>query len=236
MANNNSQAAKLDEFEPLFAEAPFEDPDQAYARQERLARQEARSAARAEAVSLSALSGSKGQRKAGPGNGVMGSSMMEAMRENKNLSQAVELFERANLAEYIDAQGRMGDAVIFAPTNAAFDAIDKDALKSIKASTNLDALKISMRGHIAPAQEQDDLYAAAGYDQYADEYEERKSAQPGHSLALRYRNDSEDATPYIVLGSNKTGAVKASAAFAHTITFPDIPGKVQIVKGHLIPE
>ena len=234
----------LDSFEPLFAaaEAEFEDPDQAYKREQRQARLEARSAARAENVSLSALSGRGGARKAAA-SAAQGSSMMEAMRENKNLSEFVGLVERANLADYIDAQGRMGDAVVYAPTNQALAKIDRDTMKQLKASSNLDDLKIIMRGHIAPAMHDAEGYelddanvsAAAGFD-FADEFSERKSAQPGHSLALRYQKDSEDDTAYVVRGSNASGKLMARAPVQKSITFHDIPGSIQLLDDHLMPE
>lgn len=235
----------LDSFEPLFtAEAGFEDPDQAYKREQRQARLEARSAARAENVSLSALSGRGGARKsAASSSALQGSSMMDAMRENKNLSEFVGLVEKANLADYVDAQGRLGDAVVYAPTNSALATIDRDAMKQLKASANLDDLKIIMRGHIAPAMHDAEGYelddgnvsAAAGFD-FADEFSERKSAQPGHSLALRYQNDSEDDTAYIVRGSNASGKLMARARVQKSITFHDIPGSIQLLDDHLMPE
>lgn len=241
MAGNAS--ADLGAFEPLFtAEAGFEDPDQAYEREQRQARLEARSAARAEGVSLSKLAGRTGARNASA-SAAEGSSLMAAMRENKNLSEAVELFEKANLADYIDAQGRLGDAVVYAPTNAALANIDRVAMKHLKAAGNLDDLKIIMRGHIAPAMHDAEGYelddanvsAAAGFD-YSDEFSERKSAQPGHSLALRYQNDSESDQAYIVRGSNTSGKLTASAPVQKVITFHDIPGSIQMMDSHLIPE
>lgn len=242
-------AASLASFDPLFdttsasamydpgygaASSGYEDPAAAYKRQQRQAKLEARqaeiearSAAEAESVSLSTLSG------ASPSTNVQGASLMQEMRDHASLSKTVEMYEKAKLGNYVDAQARMGDPIVWAPTNAAWAKVKPSVMKNLTNPANIKKLQIVMRSHISQARSEAELSAAGGFE---DEYELRASAQPGRVLAVRYRNDSEDPTPYAVLASEVDQSTKAMAPFGKTISFHDTPATIQVLHGHLIPE
>lgn len=234
---------KCHDFEPLFAAAELDDYNKVYEEEEHRARLEAKSAARAASVSLSSLTGRKPAAKTD--DAAQGSSLMAHMKMIPHLSKAAALFEKANLGAYIDAQARLGDAVVLAPTNEALSSLSDAELKRLTAAANMDDFKILMRGHIAPAMydEDDEPVTQQAYDKrtasagLASKQEERPSAQPGHSLAIRDSPDENDSRTYVVLGSNHDGRIKGQAPLeAMTISFNDILGKIQPIGNHLMPE
>jgi uncharacterized surface protein with fasciclin (FAS1) repeats len=134
--------------------------------------------------------------------------MLETARNNRDLSQLVDLFDLAGFADVFDCPGPFTG---FFPTNDAFDALDADILTFLLEPDNLDALQGLLLYHLLGGSNTvDDLIGQVG---------EVPTLLDGEPLLLQESGDS-----VTVNGAN--------------ITDPDVDacnGIIQVVDQVLIP-
>lgn len=135
-----------------------------------------------------------------------------ALRVAINSSDHTTLVAAVQAAEVENSLVNVGPLTVFAPTNAAFDKIDKATLDNLLKPENKDQLALILKHHVAPGNYPVDML--------------ERTIEKGRNLGMA-SNQSIDVTKegndLYVGGAKIIGTVKASNGWVHVIDTVILP-------------
>tara|TARA_R110000850_G_scaffold30630_2_gene84185 strand:+ start:34387 stop:34965 length:579 start_codon:yes stop_codon:yes gene_type:complete len=135
-----------------------------------------------------------------------------ALRVAINSSDHTTLVAAVQAAEVENSLVNVGPLTVFAPTNAAFDKIDKATLDNLLKPENKDQLALILKHHVAPGNYPVDML--------------ERTVEKGRNLGMA-SNQSIDVTKegddIYVGGAKIIGTVKASNGWVHVIDTVILP-------------